>query len=152
MMSFLITDITHSLLVTSVQLHMVLECHRSTKVFFGADGTFHHRVGVVRELVNPEELLTGGGVATVLLVTVQHGALPVRVFVLSVKVEANLRQELLLTEQTGKYGRLWLGMTGDDVLLQTGLGGKVTAAVKTLIEIFQFLDYYFVLAWVCDAP
>ena len=91
MASFLITDITYSLLVTSVKLHMILECHRSTKVFFGADGTLHHRVCVVRELVNPQQLLAGGGVATVLLLTVQPGALPLGVFVLGVKEKTNLR-------------------------------------------------------------
>ena len=150
--SFLITDITYSLLVTSMKLHMILECHRSTEVFFGADGTLHHRVGVVRELVHPEKLLTGGGVAAVLLLTAQHRTLPGRVFVLKMEVESNLRQELLITHQTAKYGRLWLGMTGEDVLLQTGLGGKVTAAVQAFKEIFQFLNYYFVVGCVSVAP
>ena len=117
MRSFLITDITDSLLVTSMKFHVILECHRATKVFFGADRTLHHRVCVVRELVNPQELLAGGGVATVLLLTVQHRTLPSRVFVLNMKVEPNLRQELLLTQQTGKYCRLCLGMTGEGVLL-----------------------------------
>ena len=69
MRSFLITDITDSLLVTSMKFHMILERHRATEVFFGADGTLHHRVGVVRELMHPEELFTAGGVATVLLIT-----------------------------------------------------------------------------------
>ena len=50
---------------------MILECLDPSEIFLRADWTLHDRVGGVGEPVHPEELLAGGGVLAVFLLTTE---------------------------------------------------------------------------------